>query len=85
MKNLIALIKSDNWLMVLAFGAIASFIGIIWSLAILFPKVLMTILIVLGVSVILGGIFTGLIFWWMSIIEYKVEEETNDDRVFYQE
>ncbi|RKS00461.1 hypothetical protein [Flavobacterium sp. 102] len=85
MKNLIKLIKSDNYLLLISLGAIISFVGIVVMLCILFPNACQIISIILGVSVIAGALVVGVVFWLMSLLEYKVEEQINDDRIFYHE
>jgi hypothetical protein len=75
MKDLIKLIKSDNWLMVIATLFIALVITIIVLLSQIFPSALQVIAIILGVACIVGALTTICVWLFM----YHVERACNND------
>jgi len=46
---------------------------------------MLVISVVVGIAMIFGSVVTFAYLWWNSVIEYKVDQEFNDDRIFYHE
>ena len=75
MKDLIKLIKSDNWLMVIAMLFIALLVTIIILLVQMFPNVVQVIAIIFGVACIVGVLTTICVWLFM----YQLEKACNND------
>jgi glucan phosphoethanolaminetransferase (alkaline phosphatase superfamily) len=75
MKNLIKLIKSDNWVMVFAILVIAVLGIIAVTLCRMFPNVVQVIAIILGIGCIVGVLTTICVWLFM----YQVEKACNED------
>ena len=77
MKNLIALIKSDGWLMLIALVMICLFIGIIVLVSNMFPNVVQVIAIILGVACIVGVLTTIAAWAFMYSVERACDKDNS--------
>lgn len=77
MKNLITLIKSDNWLMLIALLMISIFIAIIVLVSKMFPSVVQAIIIILGVACLVGGLTTIAVWAFMHYVEKACDRDNN--------
>ena len=77
MKNLIALIKSDGWLMFISIIMICLFIGIIILAASLYPTLVQVVAIVLGVACITAVATTIGAWFFMHHVERACDQDNN--------
>ena len=75
MKNLIKLIKSDGWLMVIALLLIVILFTLIVLLFKVFPETMMIITIILTAAIITGALATVGVWYFLYLIEKSCDDD----------